>query len=80
MPQVALTAVPKDAVLIEGKRGGLYWMRNGVKVYVAKVQPRRNRRYKKPSGAFARYVDSTMPRCISPDQETVIPDTLPEPS
>ena len=52
-----VSALPTNVELIEGKRGGLYYMRNGHRVYVTKKPQPPNRKYRAPKrGAYARYL------------------------
>ena len=49
--------VPEGTEIFTGPRGGLYYMRNGKRVYLTDDQPTRHNGYKPPvRGAFARYL------------------------
>ena len=49
--------LPVNAQLIQGERGGLYYMRNGERVYVTTREVPKNRKYRAPKrGAYARYL------------------------
>lgn len=49
--------LPANAELITGPKGGLYYMRNGERVYVTTKDYPKNRKYRAPKrGAYARYL------------------------
>ena len=49
--------LPANAELITGPKGGLYYMRNGERVYVTTKDYPKNRKYRAPRrGAYARYL------------------------
>ena len=49
--------VPKNAKIYIGERGGLYYMRNGKRVYLHDKDETKKRTYKPPvRGAYARYL------------------------
>ena len=58
MPVESLTRIPKDAILYEGEKGGLYFLRNGKKVYVTKSKPKKPKTFKVRPGAYARYLEN----------------------
>lgn len=52
-----LSGLPEDVELLQGKRGGVYYMRNDKRVYVTTTERPRNRTYRAPKrGAYARYL------------------------
>ena len=49
--------VPADTEILSGPLGGLYYMRNGKRVYLTDNQAKKREGYKPPiRGAFARYL------------------------
>ena len=49
--------VPEGTEIFTGPRGGLYYFRNGRRVYLTDDQPSKRNGYKPPiRGAFARYL------------------------
>ena len=49
--------VPEDTKIFAGPRGGLYYMRNGKRVYLTDNQEKRSLKYTPPErGAYARYL------------------------
>jgi hypothetical protein len=49
--------LPADAELITGPKGGLYYMRNGQRVYITLNEYKTKRKYRAPKrGAYARYL------------------------
>jgi len=54
--------VPPNTELIQGPKGGVYYLRNGRKVYIyQEKRPARKNSFTLRKGAFARYVKYTTP-------------------
>lgn len=50
-------ALPKSVQIIEGKRGGRYYMRNGERVYVTESKAPKSTKYRAPRrGSYARFL------------------------
>lgn len=57
MPLKHWGELPVDVQLIQGERGGLYYMRNGERVYVSTNPTPKSKKYRAPKrGAYARYL------------------------
>lgn len=58
MTQTHFSLVPDDAEILKGERGGLFFFRNGKKVYITdqKYKPTRTHRVRR--GAFQRFIEN----------------------
>lgn len=58
MPTTYSQHVPPDAQIFTGKRGGKYFLKDGVKVYIMPTKPTPNRSFQPRRGAYKRFIEN----------------------